>query len=589
MKNSLTTHLYQYKNSSNYFFRIRRGFFRSSRYHVNKGYFIASLQTACVREAKWLAAFIRMEFEKEMENEIMMLKTGNQRKSMAEMFESASGDEFMLMDRDFAESIKEDAITAAIRQRFDDLLVKGKSFIKLGIGSNSDFKVDLEVEDINSIVVNDKTSNTAAKIVSRFTDSEITMPNAAGAPTRLLQECLKANQKVMATLIEWEQKREHLGESNMPDMKAVIEMLSFRAFQYELNDDLQEAKFIETKAHEHYSLSHQYSVFREEKAREITSKSIEKYDYAISILVAELGASFDCRLFDKKVTQRIKSVLIKLKKNAGNGNAGNKKAKFLSAKTINMQLSNYRVFLSWFIANNDVAMDNPFKDLSVKANKRELIKRRPLEPAEIKQILDYQWAHGSECRGYRADAQLFIKVALYSGMRLNEIASIRLEDIKQIDGVWVFDLRSKKLKSWNAQRTVPIAQYLLDLGLIDIVKTLKKQKRNFLFSDVRRQLGSNANKGFGEPVSRWFNRTALKNIGINKEKEQKQGFDVVFHCLRNTFITELVSAGAQHHHIKRVVGHAQDDDVTLDSYADVSKISLQLLKTMMDENLKWHI
>jgi hypothetical protein len=67
MKNSLTTHLYQYKKSLNYFFRIRRGFFRTSSYHVNHGYFIASLQTSCVREAKWLAAFIRMEFEKDME------------------------------------------------------------------------------------------------------------------------------------------------------------------------------------------------------------------------------------------------------------------------------------------------------------------------------------------------------------------------------------------------------------------------------------------------------------------------------------------------------------------------------------------
>jgi hypothetical protein len=49
------------------FFRIRRGFFRTSSYHVNHGYFIASLQTSCVREAKWLAALIRMEFEKDME------------------------------------------------------------------------------------------------------------------------------------------------------------------------------------------------------------------------------------------------------------------------------------------------------------------------------------------------------------------------------------------------------------------------------------------------------------------------------------------------------------------------------------------
>ncbi|MFT6216825.1 MAG: hypothetical protein ACJAS3_003243 [Roseivirga sp.] len=46
------------------FFRICRGFFRTSRYHLNKGYFIASLQTACVREAKWLAASFEWNLKK---------------------------------------------------------------------------------------------------------------------------------------------------------------------------------------------------------------------------------------------------------------------------------------------------------------------------------------------------------------------------------------------------------------------------------------------------------------------------------------------------------------------------------------------
>lgn len=288
----------------------------------------------------------------------------------------------------------------------------------------------------------------------------------------------------------------------------------------------------------------------------------------------------------------MKTKLINQRKNQGVGgeNTSNKRrAKLLSAKTINMLLSNFRVFMTWFIDNNDVHMDNPFKDLSVKANKRELVRRRPLEKIEIAKLIDYQWAHRSECQGYREDTLCFIKVGLYSGMRLNEIASLRVDDIKQIDGVWVFDLTEKQLKSWNAQRTVSIAQYLINIGILDRVVKLKKQKKTFLFPDIRRQSGSNEKEGYGEPVSCWFNRTALKNIGIDKLQKQKKGYNVVFHCLRNTFITELVSAGAQHHHITHVVGHAQDDEVALDSYADVSKISLKKLKEMIDENLKWHL
>ncbi|MFT6216826.1 MAG: integrase [Roseivirga sp.] len=529
-----------------------------------------------------------MEFEKEMEMNPMTFIPKISNTAMGVTCEPCDGDLALPYDNELHESMQVDAICAAIRQRFDELLIKGKSLIKMGVGNNADFQIDLEENDIESIIVSDKSKSEAQQIIGYFTQQDISIPNFPGAPTRLLQECLRTNQRVMSALIELERTRQGLSECSEPNMNDMMEALSFRAFQNNLNDTLQDGTFTGSRCQDHYSLAYQYSIFREEKTRQITDKSIEKYDYAMNILKVELGEHFDCRLFNKRITQRIKSKLLKLKINGDSKGASKKAAKLISAKTINMLLSNYRVFLTWFIANSDPNMDNPFKDLSVKANKREIIRRRALESLEISALLDYQWSHGSECRGYRDDAQLYIKVALYSGMRLNEIASLRLDDIKQIDGVWVFDLREMVLKSWSAQRTVPIAQYLLDLGLIEHVNMLKRKKKTFLFSEVRSQPGSNAKKGYGEPVSRWFNRTALKNIGIDKEKEQKMGFDVVFHCLRNTFISELVNAGAQHHHIKRAVGHAQDDDVTLDAYADVSKISLKVLKAMIDEHVAWH-
>ena len=592
MKNSLTTHLYQYKKSSNYFFRIRRGFFRSSSYHVNSGYFIASLRTSCVREAKWLAAFVRMEFEKDMEKIRMIDKNANFTRTKAQAHEPDYDDELMLMESPLVSDLEEDLIMVKIRQRFDVLLANGKSLIKSGIGDYHKFKANVETDDINAIVLNKNKIGVAEHVLRLFTDDGLKIPKNVDVVSRLLQECLKANQQVMQTLIDYESNREKLGDTQSLSMGEMFDALSFKGFQMELKDIVEDQTLFPHKAATHYSLDYQYSVFRGEKAREISVKSLEKYDYAMSILSAELSGEFDCRHFNKKVTQQVKSRLISQKRNEGAGGKNKttrRRAQPISAKTINMLLSNYRVFMTWFISNNDVHIDNPFKDLSVKANKRDLVRRRALEKSEIAKLLDYQWGHGSECLGYREDALFFTKVALYSGMRLNEIASLRLDDIKLIDGVWVFDLTAKVLKSWNAQRTVPIAQYLLDIGILEKVAKLKRQKKTFLFADVRRQSGSNEKKGYGEPVSRWFNRTALKYIGIDKVQEKKKGYNVVFHCLRNTFITELVSVGAQHHHIKRVVGHAQDDDVTLDSYADVAKISLKMLKEMMDENLKWHL
>jgi len=120
-------------------------------------------------------------------------------------------------------------------------------------------------------------------------------------------------------------------------MSGMMDALSFKGFQMELKDLVKDQTLFSQKAETHYSLDYQYSVFRDEKAREISAKSVAKYDYAMSLLKAELGQSFDCRNFNKIVTQKIKTKLINQRKNQGVGgeNTSNKRrAKLLSAKTI---------------------------------------------------------------------------------------------------------------------------------------------------------------------------------------------------------------------------------------------------------------
>ncbi len=65
MQKSHSTYLYKFKNSSNYFFRIREGIFDQTGYVKSSGYFVASLQTADYKEARWLALCIKSKL---MEN-----------------------------------------------------------------------------------------------------------------------------------------------------------------------------------------------------------------------------------------------------------------------------------------------------------------------------------------------------------------------------------------------------------------------------------------------------------------------------------------------------------------------------------------
>jgi len=56
-------------------------------------------------------------------------------------------------------------------------------------------------------------------------------------------------------------------------------------------------------------------------------------------------------------------------------------------------------------------------------------------------------------------------IAAYSGLRLNEICSPTVDDLRQEDGVWFFEVKGAKTAAGD--RKVPVHSVLLDLGLIE--------------------------------------------------------------------------------------------------------------------------
>jgi integrase len=139
----------------------------------------------------------------------------------------------------------------------------------------------------------------------------------------------------------------------------------------------------------------------------------------------------------------------------------------------------------------------------------------------------------------------------------------------------------------DSRRLVPIAQALLDMGLLNYANKLRSERKSLLFFQIRKGKKKPGKAGWGDPISRWFNRTVLKNIGIDFDKEEKEKKAVVFHSLRHTFVSTCVKKGEQKHLIKRIVGHAQDDEITLGTYSNVNEIDLTLLKELIDRAIVW--
>jgi integrase len=67
-------------------------------------------------------------------------------------------------------------------------------------------------------------------------------------------------------------------------------------------------------------------------------------------------------------------------------------------------------------------------------------------------------------------------------MRLGEIIQLQKSDVKNENGIWYFDVNAaegKSLKTASSKRRVPIHCTLLDLGLVDHVKSGQRSGRIF--------------------------------------------------------------------------------------------------------------
>ena len=85
-------------------------------------------------------------------------------------------------------------------------------------------------------------------------------------------------------------------------------------------------------------------------------------------------------------------------------------------------------------------------------------------------------------------------IALFTGMRQNEIAQLHLEDIRQDEeGVWLIDVNDrgdKKVKTKSARRLIPIYPFIVkELKLPDYVEMLKGEGGNTAFPRVKKGQG----------------------------------------------------------------------------------------------------
>ena len=189
---------------------------------------------------------------------------------------------------------------------------------------------------------------------------------------------------------------------------------------------------------------------------------------------------------------------------------------------------------------------NPAADLQMTTGKRAHENRDAFDKGDLRKLFhSEEYLKDTHNKPFKFWMPI---LALYTGCRLEELAQLHLEDIRQEHGVWCIDINDsgdKTTKTETSNRLIPLHPFLADdLRFIDYAERVRAKGAKRLFPDLEKRQGR-----YGTAVSRWFNNTYRKQCGIEDDKKK------VFHSFRHTFIDKL-SQSLIEMRIDRTVGRA---------------------------------
>lgn len=183
--------------------------------------------------------------------------------------------------------------------------------------------------------------------------------------------------------------------------------------------------------------------------------------------------------------------------------------------------------------------------------------KRPFTDAEVKTLLAGVGRGPVVLKGSVATVLPdFCKVAALTGMRVDEIAGLRVQDV----GEGGFTISHAKTAA-GFRRTVPVHPDLLD---IVAARTRGKKTSDFLFHELPEQ-GEHSKRGRGAPVSQVFTRERRRLKVDERLLPNQRQSNIDFHSFRRWFVRKAADAldkGAKGYSvwtIAEVVGHAVEN------------------------------
>ena len=252
----------------------------------------------------------------------------------------------------------------------------------------------------------------------------------------------------------------------------------------------------------------------------------------------------------KEVLTKLPPNIFKFKKYKGKSVdeiLGMEEEKTLSIKRINGYLTNAGAIFRYAVRHG--YMDKNFAEgLKIKQRVRPDQQQDIFDGEDLRLIFESnEYVNDKHDKPYKFWVPM---LGLYTGCRIEEICQLYLEDIKQVDGLWVLDINQSRedqtLKNLNSARVVPLHPFIVeDLNLIGFTDSLKAKGGKRLFPELKRTQGK-----YSHYVSRWFG-TFKKKVGVIAESNKK-----TFHSFRHTFTDNLKQQMVEPWVIDEITGHA---------------------------------
>lgn len=226
--------------------------------------------------------------------------------------------------------------------------------------------------------------------------------------------------------------------------------------------------------------------------------------------------------------------------------------KTLSVTTVNILVEAVGSMLGWYVREGLLDV-NPATHLQIKDTRQDIELRQAFSADELSKIFAHPKFAQKE---FKSPSYYWIPlIALYTGMRLEEISQLHCADIYESSnkGIWIIDInatgldeegRPKLLKNKNARRIVPIHPILIRLGILDYHADITKKKHVRLFPDLKKSEGA---VKFGKQPGKQFKSVVTAALGDASGK--------TFHSLRHTFADFYKQRGLQNDYFRQVFGH----------------------------------